>query len=92
MENGKDAHECKQVGMSIAKSPLVKTAFFASDPNLGRILSAIGNTNLKELNIFSIDIFINELLFASGGSVIKDYEESKIQKEMMKQFITLYTQ
>tara|TARA_B100000482_G_C12602543_1_gene295802 strand:+ start:555 stop:1781 length:1227 start_codon:yes stop_codon:yes gene_type:complete len=89
VENGKDAHECKQVGMSIAKSPLVKTAFFASDPNLGRILSAIGNTNLKELNIFSIDIFINELLFASGGSVIKDYEESKIQKEMMKPEINI---
>ena len=50
--------------MSIAKSPLVKTAFFASDPNLGRILAAIGNSNLEDLDISIIDLYINEILFA----------------------------
>ena len=89
VENGKDEDECKRVGMSIAKSPLVKTAFFASDANLGRILSAIGNTNLKELNISCIDLYINELLFASSGSIVKDYDESKIQKEMKKSEINI---
>ncbi|MDC0183081.1 bifunctional glutamate N-acetyltransferase/amino-acid acetyltransferase ArgJ [Nitrosomonadales bacterium] len=89
VENGNDIDECKRIGMSIAKSPLVKTAFFASDPNLGRILSAIGNTNIKELNVSSIDIYINDLLFASGGSVAKNYDESKIQKEMKKSEINI---
>ena len=89
VENGKDIDECKRVGMSIAESPLVKTAFFASDPNLGRILSAIGNTNLKELDVSSIDLYINELLFASDGSIAKDYDESKIQKEMKKAEINI---
>ena len=89
VENGKDIDECKRVGMSIAESPLVKTAFFASDPNLGRIFSAIGNTDLKELDVSSIDLYINELLFASGGSIAKDYDESKIQKEMKKAEINI---
>jgi len=89
VENGKDIDECKRVGMSIAESPLVKTAFFASDPNLGRIFSAIGNTDLKELDVSSIDLYINELLFASGGSIAKNYDESKIQKEMKKAEINI---
>ena len=63
--------ECKEVGMSVAKSPLVKTAFFASDPNLGRILAAVGNSNLKDLNISIIDLYINEIIFASRRSYCK---------------------
>ena len=82
VQNGKNIDECKKVGMSIARSPLVKTAFFASDPNLGRILSAIGNSNLEDLDISLIDLYINGLLFASGGSIVKDYDESKLKKEM----------
>ena len=68
--------------MSIAKSPLVKTAFFASDPNLGRILAAIGNSNVKNLDITLIDLYINEILFATKGAIAKDFDEIKIQKEM----------
>ncbi len=79
---GNNKNECKEVGMSIAKSPLVKTAFFASDPNLGRILAAIGNANLKDLDISVIDIYINKILFASKGAIAKNFDELKIQKEM----------
>jgi glutamate N-acetyltransferase/amino-acid N-acetyltransferase len=86
---GNNVGECKEVGMSIAKSPLVKTAFFASDPNLGRILAAIGNSNLENLDISTIDIYINEILFASKGAVAKDFDELKIQKEMKNSEICL---
>ena len=79
---GNNKNECKEVGMSIAKSPLVKTAFFASDPNLGRILAAIGNSNSKDLDISIIDLYINEILFASEGAIVKDFDEAKIKKEM----------
>ena len=79
---GNNVTRCKAVGMSIAKSPLVKTAFFASDPNLGRILAAIGNSNLKDLDISIIDLYINEILFAREGAIAKDFDELKIQKEM----------
>ena len=86
---GNNVNECKEVGMSIAKSPLVKTAFFASDPNLGRILAAIGNANLKDLDISIIDIYTNKILFASKGVVAKDFDELKIQKEMKNSEIYL---
>ena len=79
---GNSIDECKKVGMSIAKSPLVKTAFFASDPNLGRILAAIGNSNIKDLDISIIDLYINEILFANKGTIAKNFDELRIQKEM----------
>ena len=79
---GNNEARCKEVGMSVAKSPLVKTAFFASDPNLGRILAAVGNSNLKDLNISIIDLYINEIIFAREGAIAKDFDELKIQKEM----------
>jgi glutamate N-acetyltransferase/amino-acid N-acetyltransferase len=79
---GNSVGECKEIGMSIAKSSLVKTAFFASDPNLGRILAAIGNSNLKEIDIPLIDLYINEILFATKGTIAEDFDEIKIQKEM----------
>ena len=79
---GNNIDQCREVGMSIAKSPLVKTAFFASDPNLGRILAAIGNSNSKDLDISIIDLYINEILFASEGAIAKDFDEVKINKEM----------
>ena len=86
---GNNVDECREVGMSIAKSPLVKTAFFASDPNLGRILAAIGNSNLKNLDISIIDLYINEILFACRGVIAKDFDELKIQKEMKNSEIYL---
>ncbi|MDA9211377.1 bifunctional glutamate N-acetyltransferase/amino-acid acetyltransferase ArgJ [Methylophilaceae bacterium] len=86
---GNSLKECNEIGMSIAKSPLVKTAFFASDPNLGRIFAAIGNSNLKNLDISLIDLYINEILFASEGAVAKCFDEEVIQKEMNKSEINL---
>jgi len=86
---GNNVDQCREVGMSIAKSPLVKTAFFASDPNLGRILAAIGNSNLKDLDISIIDLYINEILFSSKGTIAKDFDEIKIQKEMKNSEIYL---
>ena len=79
---GNNIGQCREVGMSIAKSPLVKTAFFASDPNLGRILAAIGNSNSKDLDISIINLYINEILFANKGTIAKNFDELRIQKEM----------
>ena len=82
VRGGNNVDRCREVGMSIARSPLVKTAFFASDPNLGRILAAIGNSDLKDLDISIIDLYVNEILFASKGSIAKNFDELKIQKGM----------
>ena len=89
IQNGSNVDECKKVGMSIAKSPLVKTAFFASDPNLGRILAAIGNSNLEDLDISLIDLYINEIQFASKGAIVKKFDELKIQESMKNSEIYL---
>ncbi|MDC0127182.1 bifunctional glutamate N-acetyltransferase/amino-acid acetyltransferase ArgJ [Methylophilaceae bacterium] len=86
---GNNVDQCREVGMSIARSPLVKTAFFASDPNLGRILAAIGNSNLKDLDISIIDLYINEILFSSKGVIAKDFDELEIQNEMKNSEIYL---
>jgi len=89
VQNGNNVDECKKVGMSIAKSPLVKTAFFASDPNLGRILAAIGNSNLEDLDISLIDLYINKIQFASKGAIAKKFDGLKIQEEMKNSEIYL---
>lgn len=81
--------EAKMVGMSIANSPLVKTAFFASDANLGRVLSAIGNSKVKDLNLNKINVYINEILFANAGAISTSYDERKIASEMKKDEIKL---
>jgi len=86
---GKDKGECLSVAKSIANSPLVKTAFFASDPNLGRILAAIGNSPIELIDINLIDVFLNQVQFAKKGSLAKNYEESMGVSEMKKSEITL---
>ena len=89
VHGGKSRKECLSIGKSIAHSPLVKTAFFASDPNLGRILAAIGNSPIELLDINLVDVFLNQIQFAKSGSLAKDYKESKGAKEMKNQEITL---
>ena len=86
---GKDKGECLSVAKSIANSPLVKTAFFASDPNLGRILAAIGNSPIELIDIKLIDVFLNQVQFAKKGSLAENYEESMGVSEMKKSEITL---
>jgi glutamate N-acetyltransferase/amino-acid N-acetyltransferase len=77
-------NEAKMIGMAIANSPLVKTAFFASDANLGRVLSAIGNSHVNDLDLNKIDIYINEILFAKAGAISDSFDEIKISSEMKK--------
>ena len=89
VHGGKSRKECLSIGKSIAHSPLVKTAFFASDPNIGRILAAIGNSPIELLDINLVDVFLNQIQFAKSGSLAKDYKESKGTKEMKNQEITL---
>jgi glutamate N-acetyltransferase / amino-acid N-acetyltransferase len=67
IERGRSRQECRQVGYAIAHSPLVKTAFFASDPNLGRILAAIGNSGVA-LDSAKLDLYIDEVLVVKGGA------------------------
>ena len=74
---GQSVAECKQVAYAIAHSPLVKTAFFASDPNLGRILSAIGNAGVVGLNIAAIQVFLDDVLVAECGGRAQAYHEAQ---------------
>ncbi|TAN83728.1 MAG: bifunctional glutamate N-acetyltransferase/amino-acid acetyltransferase ArgJ, partial [Gallionella sp.] len=67
IEGGKDEAECKQIGYAIARSPLVKTAFFASDPNLGRILAAIGYAGVDDLDVAALKLYLDEVLVAENG-------------------------
>ena len=67
VERGKTVEECRQVGYAIAHSPLVKTAFFASDPNLGRILAAVGYSG-ADLKTEKIDLYLDQVLVAKGGA------------------------
>jgi glutamate N-acetyltransferase/amino-acid N-acetyltransferase len=89
VHGGKNREECLSIGKSIANSPLVKTAFFSSDPNLGRILAAIGNSPIVLLDINLIDIFLNQVQFAKSGSLDESYKESMGLKEMENEEITL---
>ena len=84
VNGGKTSIECKQVAYSIAQSPLVKTALFASDPNWGRILASIGCSGLKNLDISIINIYINECCIVRSGSRAKEYTEQSGAKEMLK--------
>ena len=89
VHGGKNREECLGVGKSIANSPLVKTAFFASDPNLGRILAAIGNSPIELLDINLIDVFLNQVPFVKSGSLAENYDEFMGLKEMKSEEITL---
>jgi glutamate N-acetyltransferase/amino-acid N-acetyltransferase len=75
VEGGRDAAECKAVGYAIAHSPLVKTAFFASDPNLGRILAAIGNAGVNDLDVARVRLWLDEVLVAENGGRAASYRE-----------------
>jgi glutamate N-acetyltransferase/amino-acid N-acetyltransferase len=85
---GKDREECRKVGYAIGHSPLVKTAFFASDPNLGRILAAIGYAGIADLNVDGVRVWLGsngeEILVAEQGGRAASYREedgSRIMKD-----------
>jgi len=89
VEQGIDEQECQKVAKSIANSLLVKTAFFASDPNLGRIMAAIGNAPIANIDVSLIDIYLNDILFAQQGFVAPSYSELIGKEEMRKDEICL---
>ncbi|MFC4159689.1 bifunctional glutamate N-acetyltransferase/amino-acid acetyltransferase ArgJ [Chitinimonas lacunae] len=82
VEGGRDHQECKAVGYAIGRSPLVKTAFFASDPNLGRILAAIGYAGISDLDVDQVDLYLDDVLVAHQGGRHPDYREEDGQRVM----------
>jgi len=89
VEQGADASECDRVAYAIAHSPLVKTAFFASDPNLGRILAAIGYAGIADLDVSKVDVYLDEVGVAQGGARAAAYREEEGQRVMKKAEITV---
>jgi glutamate N-acetyltransferase/amino-acid N-acetyltransferase len=81
--------DCLEVAYTVAHSPLVKTALFASDANWGRILAAVGRSKIDGLSINNIDIFLNDLQVISSGEVSNDYSEASGTSEMQKPEITI---
>jgi glutamate N-acetyltransferase/amino-acid N-acetyltransferase len=77
IEGGRDEAECKQVAYAIARSPLVKTAFFASDPNLGRILAAVGYAGIADLDVDRIRLWLGNVLVAENGGRAVSYQETE---------------
>ena len=89
VEGGKTAAECRLVAYAIAHSPLVKTAFFASDPNLGRILAAVGYAGIDDLDQTKIDLFLDDVHVAVGGGRNPAYREEDGQRVMKQSEITV---
>ena len=89
VEGGRDAAECRQVAYAIAHSPLVKTAFFASDPNLGRILAAVGYAGITDLDPAGIDLYLDDVHVALKGGRNPAYREEDGQRVMKQAEITV---
>ena len=82
IDGGRTEQECRQVAYAIAHSPLVKTAFFASDPNLGRILAAVGYAGVDDLDQAGIDLFLDDVHVVVRGGRHPDYREEDGQRVM----------
>ena len=89
VQNCKSEEEAEQVAFTIAHSPLVKTAFFASDPNWGRILATVGRSGIEDLDIGKVSLFIGETCLIRNGDPDPDYTEEAGQKEMDEVEITV---
>ena len=89
VESGLDNAECRKVGFAIAHSPLIKTAFFASDPNLGRILAAIGYAGIESLDISKIELYLGDFLVAEKGGRATSYTEQQGQEVMKHSEISM---
>ena len=89
VEGGRNGDECRKVAYAIAHSPLVKTAFFASDPNLGRILAAVGYAGIDDLDQTGIDLFLDDVHVAVQGGRNPDYREEDGQRVMKQSEITV---
>ncbi len=89
IEGGRTEDECRRIGFAIAHSPLVKTAFFASDPNLGRILAAIGYAGVADLDVEKLDLYLDDVLVARHGGRNSAYQEADGQRVMKQSEITV---
>src|SRR6266446_3794176 len=89
VEKGRDEAECAGVAYAIAHSPLVKTAFFASDPNLGRLLAAIGNARVRDLEVGRVELYLDEVLVSKDGGRAPTYLEEDGKRVMAKSEITV---
>ena len=89
VKKARSVAEAKRVGFIIARSPLVKTAFFASDANLGRILCAIGNSAIENLDIHALRVWMGDILVVEKGGRALNYEEAQGIKVMAQKEITI---
>jgi glutamate N-acetyltransferase/amino-acid N-acetyltransferase len=89
VEGGETEEDCIAVAQTVALSPLVKTAFFASDPNWGRILAAVGRAPISRLEIDKVDLYLGEVRVATGGSIDASYTETAGKAEMQKSEIDI---
>jgi len=89
VDGGKSKAECRQIGYAIARSPLVKTAFYASDPNLGRILAAIGYAGIDDLDVAALKLYLDDVLVAENGGRADSYREEDGQRIMQQSDIMI---
>lgn len=86
---GIDSTECRQLAYTIAHSPLVKTALFASDPNWGRILAAVGRSGLDDFDLTKVAIYLDDVCIIKDGQPAEDYTEERGQQVMDQDEITI---
>ena len=89
IDGGKTEAECRLAAYAIAHSPLVKTAFFASDPNLGRILAAVGYSGIDDLDQTKIDLFLDDVAVVKNGGRLVSYREEDGARVMKQSEITV---
>lgn len=89
VEQGESVEECRKIAYSIGHSPLVKTAFFASDPNLGRILAAIGYAGVDDLDVGKLNLYLDDVWVAKNGGRHPDYQEVDGQRVMKQSEIAV---
>ncbi|HZW14541.1 MAG TPA: bifunctional glutamate N-acetyltransferase/amino-acid acetyltransferase ArgJ [Noviherbaspirillum sp.] len=89
VEEGKSVEECRKIAYAIGHSPLVKTAFYASDPNLGRILAAVGYAGVDDLDVSKLNLYLDDVWVAKNGGRNPDYKEEDGQRVMKQSEITI---
>lgn len=89
VEGGNNAQECCDIAYSVAHSPLIKTAFFASDPNWGRILAAVGKAGVEELDVSKIQVWLDDVQICRNGGAAPDYTEAQGAAVMKQEEITI---
>lgn len=92
IRGGRDEAECRQVGFTIAHSPLVKTAFFASDANWGRLLACVGRAGLRDLDLSGVDLYLGDVCVIRGGEPDPAYREAQGAGVMREAEITVRIQ